>query len=127
VQGNLEGDSEQGYRLRDFTNSIPVALTPTQATESGIAPEQQPENNPVVVIGQVLETEPSSEEEIAALVQGTQVPTPQRYIEVKKIIKLDSELKISEQWMLEVDDLARHVYPQMAAAALGAGATAAQQ
>lgn len=70
----------------------------------------------MIVIGQILETAPSPEEEAAALEQGAPVPTPERYIKVKKLIKLSRESNISEQWMLEVDELARHVYPQMAAA-----------
>lgn len=78
----------------------------------------------MIVIGQILETAPSPEEEAAALEQGAPVPTPERYIKVKKLIKLSRESNISEQWMLEVDELARHVYPQMAA---GLGTDSAAQ
>jgi hypothetical protein len=69
----------------------------------------------VIVLGEVLETDIFPEEEAAALEQGIPVPTPQRYIAVKKTIRFKPEDNISEQWLLEVDELARQVYPQMAA------------
>lgn len=93
--------------------------------------EQQPNTSiPVIVIGEIFETAPSAEEEeaAAALEEGTPVPTSKRYIKVKTLIRLSRESNSSEQWMLEVDELARHVYPQMAAT-LGPGTidSAAQQ
>jgi len=129
LQGNLEENHEQGYSIRDITGLIPVALTPPHTTEIELVfKEQQPNTYiPVILIGQVLEAAPLSEEEAAALEQGAPVPTPKRYIEVKKLIKLTWDLNINEQWMLEVDKLARDVYPQMATLGAGTTYTAAQQ
>jgi hypothetical protein len=119
MQGNLEGNSEKGYCVRDITGQIPVVKDPTAKTpivfESEEQQRQPGQSNPVIVIGHVFESEITPEQESAALEQGTAVPTPERFIEVNKLIKLGPESNISEQWMLEIDELARHVYPKMAA------------
>ena len=98
--------------MQDATGSIPVTLPPNKRTEGRAAAEEDPDTDiPVIVIGSVCETEPSSEEEEAL------VHRPVRFIEAKKLIPFSLDSNISEQWLLEVTELSQHVYPQMAAAA----------
>lgn len=113
LQGTLEAGGPTGFALRDATGAIPVQLPrivavdghPLKTAEAALS-----EGDLVAVIGEVGDVVEGDGDDV-------QEDTRRRFIKARKAWALrPAPPDAAHQWFLSTEELARSVYPAMAAA-----------